>query len=250
MAPAAFLSACGDAAQPSEKKGDSTAVVKATDTVTFTVNNISEEVYCQQAAVYGYCNDGESDSDSSEVQGDPDSLNEVALIKTHGNILSRKGEMLEVSTAKGKKQFKTKQDPTGVSENIAEYRASAVYKNLVTISGEYYESHNYIVVDLETGEEFYTWGEPVLNSDETKIISGNTDLEANYTENGLQLFVKRNGSWQLVMEKILDDWGPEDLLWKDNETVFCKKVFPMQPDSDGLIKFDYVKVVLKEEKMD
>lgn len=242
--PAMFLCSCGSNNEvASQEKNDST-VVTGTDTITFTIEPISRETYCARMADPDACN---TEKAPAWVN---DSLVDAALIKDNPGLLKRMGYDIEVTTQKGKQRFKSKVDHSGMSDDVEQYFVNAVYKNLVVFSIYYYESYAYAVLDLNTEQVFYTWGRPVPDSDEKRVIAGNTDLVAGFTNNGLQLYAKDStGKWQLEMEKILDDWGPDALIWTGDNEVLGKKMTATMTDLGDVYKTEYIKVLLKQEKM-
>jgi len=243
--PVSLLCSCGsngDDTSANNKDSLATGTGKK-DTVTFTIETISKDQYCEQTAALKYC-------EKSNIGGwTMDSLTDAGWLKSHAAILQRKGHHLEVTTKNGKQGFTNKVDPNGESDDVVMYYVHQVYDNMVVLKAYFYESYEYTAIDLETGQSFSTWGDPVPYKNQM-VIAGNTDLMAAFTNNGLQLFVFNGKEWQLQMEKILDDWGPQDLYWVNEETVLSKKLSLMQTDSGEVYKTDYVKVMLKKEKVD
>ena len=61
-------------------------------------------------------------------------------------------------------------------------------QNKFLVYCSYYESHDYILIDNRNAEITHLWGLPVFSPDNKYIISGNEDLNAAFTDNGIQLF--------------------------------------------------------------
>lgn len=236
-----FMTACGGAKEEAATGSIDSMAVASRDTVTFTIENLGHEQYCQAAESFGYC-------DTSRHVND--SLVDAELLQKHASVVKRTGQKLEVTTKKGVQTFT---DNDSESDDYQAFRLCQVSDRLVVIRNGYYESYDYTCVDLETGQVFRTWGQPVLNAQGNKMIAGNSDLESGFTNTGLQLYVNDSKSWQLRMQKELDDWGPEDLLWKNDTEVWCKKEIPATANDTYTYadkKSSYVKVLLKEEKID
>lgn len=245
LLPLGLLSSCGsngDDTSAGNKDSLNTSHGKK-DTVTFTIEGITQEQYCQQTTAMNYC------APHAENGWEMDSITDTELIKKHANLLQRKGNNLSITTKKGKQGFNNNHTPEGDAEDMVTYYVHAVTDRMVVLKMYAYESYEYTTVDLETGQSFSTWGEPVFYQNQM-AIAGNTDLMAAFTNNGLQLYVFDGGQWQLQMEKIMDDWGPQDLYWVNEETVLSKKLSLTQTDSGEVYKTDYVKVILKKEKVD
>lgn len=234
---AAALSSCGGNAEKnaSDRNDSTVAQTGKSDTITFTIEKLDGETYCQAAAAFGYCDTSRHNNDS---------LTEAELLQKHPGVIKRTGNKLEVITKKGKQTF-TDKDSEG--DDYQAFRVSEITGRLAILMNVYYESYDYTCIDLETGQSFNTWGTPVVNSAGNRVIAGNNDLVAAFTNNGLQLYTFDGKEWALAMQKILDDWGPEDLLWKNDEEVWCKK---MVLDNNMNSRTEYAKVILKQEKMD
>lgn len=240
------LASCtGNGADTSADSTDSTTLtIDPSDTVTFTLENFDKETYCFKTAELGYCKTGDP-----EYSFNNDSLVEVAMLKKNPETVKRLGETIEIITKKGKQNFKSKIDRSGMSDDVEEYLVNDVTSRFVVLKVYYYESYDYICVDLETGQKFYSWGKPVPSPDNNMVIAGNTDLMAAFTNNGLQLYVYDGKEWKLKMEKILDDWGPEGLFWISDTEVICKKQTVSHVENAETYKTEYVKLVLKQEKI-
>ncbi|MXN91386.1 hypothetical protein GR160_09105 [Flavobacterium sp. Sd200] len=89
------------------------------------------------------------------------------------------------------------------------------------VFGGFYEWHNYILVDAQTGDQTILWGQPEVSPNGKLIVSGNSDLTAQFTDNGLQLYQSTHAP-KVLGEKILQSWGPEKIKWYDNNTLYIK----------------------------
>ncbi len=91
---------------------------------------------------------------------------------------------------------------------------------------QYYEGSGALLLDTETGNKTYVYGEKVFVSPDQKyFISINDDIEAGYSRNGFQLFEVDD---QQNLTKIwkLDqlDWGPINIKWLDNDSFVVKEI--------------------------
>jgi len=89
------------------------------------------------------------------------------------------------------------------------------------VFGGFYEWHNYLLIDGKTGSQTVLWGKPVVSPNGKYIVSGNTDLVAQFTDNGIQLFESGNAP-KVIGEKTLQLWGPEEIRWGNDKTLFVK----------------------------
>jgi len=89
------------------------------------------------------------------------------------------------------------------------------------VFGGFYEWHNYLLIDGQTGDETVLWGKPAVSPDGKYIVNGNSDLVAQFTDNGMQLFTATHKP-KVVGERSLKAWGPEEIKWADNKTLFVK----------------------------
>ena len=112
------------------------------------------------------------------------------------------------------------------------------------IAGNYYESYDYILIDRQTGASTKLMGKPNISPDGKYMVAGNTDLVAQFTDNGLQLF-KNTPAPKLVAQKILQTWGPEEIKWLDNKTLLVKASVS-DPNSENLERPEYFKLKLPE----
>ncbi len=85
----------------------------------------------------------------------------------------------------------------------------------------YYESHDYMLIDNKNAEITHLWGLPVFSPDNKYIISGNEDLNAAFTDNGVQLFENNNGI-KLIAQRELNNWGPKEIKWVEDNVVLVK----------------------------
>jgi hypothetical protein len=85
----------------------------------------------------------------------------------------------------------------------------------------YYEGHDYKMIDRKTGSITDTWGVPLVSPNGKLFMTGNTDLVASYTYNGIQLFENTHKP-KLIAQRELQTWGPDEIRWLDNKTLLVK----------------------------
>lgn len=110
--------------------------------------------------------------------------------------------------------------------------------------GLFYEWYNYFLISSKTGDTTILWGAPEVSPDKKLLITANADLEAGFTNNGLQLFGLEDGNIVSAGEKLIDEWGPEEIRWVNNNQAIAKMVFI---SSDGKItyRYGYVRLTIR-----
>lgn len=217
------------------------------DTITCSIEPIDEAFYCKQTKGMGFCVE-KGKARISPSDGSIDlSKQEQKLIDANPRLITKRGNDLIILSKKGELKFTN--NPDHSSDAFIEYHLVEVNEKFITLVIYYYESFEYMVVNNETGKSFKTWGFPVFNKDKTMAIAGNFDLMAGFTNNGLQLFAQDSTGWNLKMQWILDDWGPENLAWLNDTVVLSKKNIPDEKDTVDQVRVEFVKINLRRERL-
>lgn len=145
---------------------------------------------------------------------------EVKNIQNDSDKVQRMGDTLRIKTT-AKDVFIVNNDSD--TDEYAHYTYQSYIKNIdqYLVFGGFYEWHNYLLIDGKTGAQTVLWGSPVVSPNGEYIVSGNADLVAQFTDNGIQLFANA-GAPKIIGERILQLWGPEEIRWSDNKTLFVK----------------------------
>jgi len=145
---------------------------------------------------------------------------EVKNIQNDSDKVQRMGDTLQIKTA-AKNVFVVNNDSD--TDEYAQYTYLGYNKAIdqYLVFGGFYEWHNYLLIDAKTGSQTVLWGKPVVSPNGKYIVSGNTDLVAQFTDNGIQLFESGNTP-KVIGEKTLQLWGPEEIRWGDDKTLFVK----------------------------
>ena len=85
--------------------------------------------------------------------------------------------------------------------------------------GGYYESSDFVLVDPVDGKQTHLWGIPYTSPDKKFVLCPSFDLEAGFNNNGFQLYSYQNGSLKLLGETDIQNWGPGQVKWVDNNTL-------------------------------
>lgn len=112
----------------------------------------------------------------------------------------------------------------------------------------YYEGSEYLLVDKEDGRKIYIWGPPVVSPDKKCFITYSSDIEAGFTYNGIQLFEIINRKAVLKWQKEINTWGPDEVRWKDNNTLYIKKYSIDYSNSHSVQKYNFGAVKISELK--
>jgi hypothetical protein len=107
----------------------------------------------------------------------------------------------------------------------------------------YYEGSEFLLVDRDDGNKVWIWGRPVFSPDNKYFVTYSYDLEAGYDPNGFQLYEIKDKKAILKWAKILEDWGPSDIRWKNDSTVYIEQ-WKFADESDSL-NYTYKSMVIK-----
>jgi hypothetical protein len=84
------------------------------------------------------------------------------------------------------------------------------------------ESFNYLLVNKKNGNPIETIGPPFASPDKNFFVCGNCDLVANFNLNGIEVYKKGKSSYQSLGLRELTNWGPDQMLWKNDSTLIIK----------------------------
>lgn len=87
---------------------------------------------------------------------------------------------------------------------------------------QWYEGNCWMLVNRKNGLKKYIIGIPYISLDNKKIITINTDLDAAYSFNGIELYLITNDSLKLEFSR-KTQWGPKDLKWLSNNRILLKR---------------------------
>jgi hypothetical protein len=102
---------------------------------------------------------------------------------------------------------------------------------------QFYEGGRFTLVSGGSGAKVDLWDEPHYSPDRRRFICANTDLEARYTPNGVQVFRFDASSFTSETEMKLE-WGPADPVWTDNNRIVLVRYYFIAPG--GLTPFEAV----------
>jgi len=160
-------------------------------------------------------------SDFDDIDAAPAiDTSETKNINGDSNKVQRVGDTLLIKTAA---KVVAIVNNNADNDEYAQYTYQYYMKetNQFVVFGGFYEWHNYLLIDRQTGGQTVLWGKPVVSPNGKYIISGNSDLVAQFTDNGIQLFAGTPKP-KAIGERQLQTWGPEEIKWLDNKTLYVK----------------------------
>lgn len=82
-----------------------------------------------------------------------------------------------------------------------------------------YEYHWYVLVNKTTGDTTLTRGPAAFSETRKYVMTGNPDLEAAFTYNGLELFETKSEELIVIGKMEIPDWGPFSIKWISDSQV-------------------------------
>lgn len=145
-------------------------------------------------------------------------------IKRDASFVKRSGDSLIFRTQSGA-SVALRNNQTEGGEYVG-YRYDQIIPeiNVFGINVSYYESGDYVILDRNSGDTTHLWAKPVVSPDKKRLICPSYDLEARFIPNGFQLLEYNNGKINLLGEIELDNWGPGQVKWLDNNTLAAEYV--------------------------
>lgn len=173
-----------------------------------------------------------------------DTSEQVNLLRD-SQWVKRNGDTLIFSTDRGDyvTLFNIQSDAPD-SFSVFEYKGRLNTINHTLSMGMFYEWYYYLLINSFTGDTTDTWGWPEVSPNGKMIISVNADIEAGFTNNGIQIFDVTNGSIMLAGEKEIDYWGPEEVRWINNREAILKILF-LNAGSGNPYRYGYLRLTIR-----
>jgi hypothetical protein len=86
----------------------------------------------------------------------------------------------------------------------------------------YYEGSAILLVNKKTGEQIETIGPPVVSPNKEFFACGHCDIVAAFDVSGIELYKKENTSYKSIGLREMNNWGQEQMLWKNDTTLFIQ----------------------------
>jgi hypothetical protein len=188
---------------------------------TFLVNTISKEQYESISPLVPI-----DDSIRTALCGDKEggcmeTMEKYYLSKVSGKA-KRTGNDLMLILSNG--QTKVLKNNTKEDDDYEVYQFLTLDANgYYIVAVFYFESYAYLLINPVNGSATRTIGYPVVSPDKKQYVAGNYDMVAAFTFNGIDfLSITKDSVFSNVMIDFMT-WGPEELKWKDDSTLYIKQ---------------------------
>lgn len=213
--------------------------VERVDSSIFHIGNLEFEITPSTKADFDAVKTSIHNMDTSEAK----------RIKPFAAFVSRKGDSLLFKKSDNTYAYITNvnMDPNAEGDDYASYSFIEDMPEIGQwlLMATYYEAYGYVLVNKATGETTELYGMPVVSPDKKYIITFNQDLEAGFTFNGFQLFEMKDTKPVLVGQHELYTWGPDNVSWKDSNTILVQQAFKRTNDESQEMVTEYVQMEMK-----
>lgn len=144
------------------------------------------------------------------------------LSKSQSKYFSRTQEVLQLFLSNGQKvelRDVSKESDEDIYYTYQNY-FSAI--NTYLIRGQLYEGDCYLIVNRDNGEKKFIIGEIYPSPSGKLIIAINEDLEAGYSNNGMQLIEIQGGKYIKKFTIEGGGWAPVSLKWISDRSVIIR----------------------------
>lgn len=151
---------------------------------------------------------------------------EGGILKKYPNLVSRKAHQLKIKLSNGQTKIITdiRDENDGDKTRIfsfINYFPSIQYGLLHV---QFYEGGSYNLIDMRTGVQTEVLGDAVLSPDNRRLAISYADVMAGYSSNVLAVYLVLPRGLVLEFRELAQEWGPVDLKWRDNRTIFFDKL--------------------------
>jgi len=95
--------------------------------------------------------------------------------------------------------------------------------NSYIVEIQYWEGGAYYLINKSLGTKIVIPGLIAVSPDKKRFVSYNIDIEAAYSPNGFEIYRLGDNSFSKEFEFFLDDWGPSNALWINNNQIEFEK---------------------------
>ncbi|SMB87323.1 hypothetical protein SAMN00120144_1539 [Hymenobacter roseosalivarius DSM 11622] len=125
-------------------------------------------------------------------------------------------------------------DPDEEKHVVYRFRGPLENSDFWVLDVTRWESGFVLLINQHTGRRTRLWGRPVLAPNGTHLVTSNSDMEAHYSPNGLQVWSLEKGIPLLRWNRVVNTWGPEEVRWLNDQTLVIRQYYP---DSTPQIKY-------------
>ncbi len=171
-----------------------------------------------------------------------DGTDSLAILK-YNNTVSRANDTLILKCDNG--TIKKLKNVRSEDDNMEFYNFIGFNKdiNAYIISRSLYEGFDVWLINKQTGDSLITIGFPAVSPDKKRFVCTNADLEAAFSDNGIELFENNNNKYNYIGKRDIDNWGPDRAMWKNDTTLIVKAL--LRADSAGNVKTIYKAIYIK-----
>jgi hypothetical protein len=194
----------------------------------FLVNSISPETYAMSGPAVS---DDQALRDKICIDDEVNCMEEMEkhYLSLFADRVQRKGANLILTLDNGQTAVLKNNQSTDDTYEVYQFVTLDERKNYIA-AVYYYESFGYVLVNGTNGHITRTIGYPVLSPDRQQYIAANYDMVAAYTYNGLDML--SIGKDSVYSDALIDFgmWGPEEIKWKDDSTLYVKQKSQLEDD--------------------
>jgi hypothetical protein len=160
------------------------------------------------------CVEGRSDSDRAKEA--------LAISKANGQV-SREGCVLRIRTAGDDRKLTDEPDELRDTFVRYEYEGILPGTEFHVVVAQLYESRAFEFVGPKGGARLI--GPPKLSTDRRRVLATSRDLTVRYVPNAVEIWNIERGYPTLELSLRSDEWGPDDAMWIDANTIQFSQSF-------------------------
>ncbi|WP_133274124.1 hypothetical protein [Hymenobacter radiodurans] len=176
------------------------------------------------------------EAEFARLSGIDTDTTEQKYIQLAGGRAQRRADQLLLTLKNGRTLTLTNNitDPDEEKHVIYRFRGPLDKSDFWVLDVTRWESGFVLLINQHTGRRTQLWGRPVLAPDGTHLVAFNSDMEAGYSPNGLEVWSLESGIPMLRWNRVVNTWGPEEVRWLNDKTLIIRQYYP---DSTPQIKY-------------
>ena len=209
------------------------------------ISKINQDTLLINNIVYSLDSIGEKDFNTIATGNSKDTFSENEIIDDTNNV-SRDSLILTFHLKNGADSILVNDTTENYSKYVSYYYLeSSKYIDYWLVRVQFYEGGGYLLINKEKGNKIFIWSKPVFSPDKKHFVCYSCDLEAGYISNGFQLFEVKNKEVLLLWSKEINEWGPSEIRWKNDSTIYIKKLKMDFNDSKNPNQISYKSMKIK-----
>lgn len=132
-------------------------------------------------------------------------------------------------------------DSAAVDDTYKSFRYMGSYANIPywLVGVSYWEGGGIFLLNKNDGHKIHVFGPPMFSPDKKYFISYSLDMYAGYINNGIELYEIKGGKVLEKWSKLVNDWGPDDVRWKNDSLIYIKQFRIGENDKGNQEYFTY-----------